>query len=90
MEMAAMGLNKEGNELELLAVVEDEIELEATPDGEIQEKEVEKGPTMMSKEARDLFLNGDKNEALASWKVGVLFRFLYMIVSIEYDLLIII
>lgn len=28
------------------------------------------GPTMMSKEARNLFLNGGGEEALAAWKVS--------------------
>lgn len=27
-------------------------------------------PTMMSQEARNLFLNGDKDSGLAAWKVG--------------------
>ncbi|KAL4425618.1 hypothetical protein ABPG75_009634 [Micractinium tetrahymenae] len=67
LDMAKLALQAEGHELELLAAVEGE--------GEAEDKEgapamaaISSEPTMMSQEARNLFLNGDKDSGLAAWK----------------------
>jgi hypothetical protein len=67
--MAKLALQAEGHELELLAAVEGEGEEEEGAGPATQA--VSSEPTMMSREARDMFLNGDKGSALAAWKVGV-------------------
>ena len=70
MDMAKMALQAEGHELELLAAVAG---LEGE-EGEWQpvaaKQAISSEPTMMSQEARNLFLNGDKQSGLAAWKVG--------------------
>ena len=65
--MATLALRAEGKELELLAAVEGE--LVPGDDGAPAQHAVSSEPTMMSQEARNLFLNGDKNSGLAAWKV---------------------
>lgn len=69
--MAKLALQAEGHELELLAAVEGEGEEEAGPGGEgaPAKHAISSEPTMMSQEARNLFLNGDKDSGLAAWKV---------------------
>lgn len=64
LELAAMALKQEGHELELLAAVESEGDEEAIP----LVPEIISAPTMMSREARAMFLNGDKESGLAAWK----------------------
>ena len=58
---ALQTLQAEGHELELLAVVEDEVE-------EPEKKAVQQEPTMMSKEARKFFEQGDREKGLLAWK----------------------
>jgi len=53
-----------GHELELLAVVEGE----ALEEERVSATTVSQEPTMMSKEARNMFLMGDKQAGLAAWK----------------------
>ena len=55
-------LEKEGHELELLAVVEDE---STDTDTKVA---VQQEPTMMSKEARRFFEQGDREQGLLAWK----------------------
>lgn len=68
--MAKLALRAEGHELELLAAVEGEEEEEegAAAEG-LPQAAVSVEPTMMSQEARTLFLSGDKDSGLAAWKV---------------------
>lgn len=70
LDMAKLALQAEGHELELLAAVEGEGEEEAGPGGEgaPAKHAISSEPTMMSQEARNLFLNGDKDSGLAAWK----------------------
>lgn len=68
--MAKLALQAEGHELELLAAVEGEgEEEEGGPEGAPAKHAISSEPTMMSQEARNLFLNGDKDSGLAAWKV---------------------
>lgn len=71
LDMAKLALQAEGHELELLAAVEgEEEEEEGGADGAAPAKQaISSEPTMMSQEARNLFLNGDKDSGLAAWKV---------------------
>ena len=81
--MAKLALQAEGMELQLLAAVEGEGEEEEDGDGGADGAQgggageaaarpaVSSEPTMMSQEARSLFLNGDKDSGLAAWKVGL-------------------
>lgn len=64
LDMARLALQAEGHELELLAVVEGEVE-----EGAEGVQAISAAPTMMSAEARALFLQGDKSSGLAAWKV---------------------
>ncbi|KAI3438723.1 hypothetical protein D9Q98_001143 [Chlorella vulgaris] len=63
LDMARLALQAEGHELELLAVVEGEVE-----EGAEGVQAISAAPTMMSAEARALFLQGDKSSGLAAWK----------------------
>lgn len=72
LEMARMALQAEGHEMELLALQEGEEVVEEI-DGELvavppAAPAAAEGPTMMSQEARNMFLNGDKNAGLAAWR----------------------
>jgi len=63
---ALQTLQQEGHELELLAAVEGS-ESEAEGAG-TEEKAVQQEPTMMSKEARQFFEMGDRDQGLVAWK----------------------
>jgi len=72
LEMAKMTLQAEGHEMELLALQEGEDVVEEV-DGKLvavppAAPAPAEGPTMMSQEARDMFLNGDKDAGLAAWR----------------------
>ena len=82
LEMARLALQEHGHELELLAVEEGEVDpamvvhvggfREVTGKrnstaNALKEKKVEE-PTMMSKEARAFFVDGDKDAGLAAWR----------------------
>ncbi|PSC67084.1 5 -3 exoribonuclease 1, partial [Micractinium conductrix] len=67
LDMAKLALQAEGDELELLAAVEGEGE-EDGEEGALPKHAITSEPTMMSQEARNLFLNGDKDSGLAAWK----------------------
>ena len=67
--MAKLALRAEGHELELLAAVEGFVG-EAGWEPVAAKLAISSEPTMMSQEARNLFLNGDKQSGLAAWKVG--------------------
>lgn len=70
LQLAAMTLTREGHELELLAAVEGEVPLEVAAGMAPAEAApaLVAAPTMMSKEARALFLDGDKVSGLAAWR----------------------
>lgn len=65
LEMAKLALQSAGHELELLAVEEGDAIV--ADEGVVVPAEPA-GPTMMSREARDMFLNGDKFAGLAAWR----------------------
>ena len=69
LEMAKLALRQGGHELELLALEEGDAELTEV-DGEVLAAPVvvPAVPTMMSREARDMFLSGDKVSGLAAWR----------------------
>ena len=67
--MAKLALQAEGHELELMAAVEG-LEGEEGWEPVAGKQAISSEPTMMSQEARNLFLNGDKQSGLAAWKVG--------------------
>ncbi|KAL4438007.1 hypothetical protein ABPG77_004228 [Micractinium sp. CCAP 211/92] len=69
LDMAKLALQAEGHELELLAAVEGEgEEEEGGAEGAPAKHAISTEPTMMSQEARNMFLNGDKDSGLAAWK----------------------
>eukprot|EP00887_Chlorella_sp_A99_P000906 scaffold5.g906.t1 len=67
LEFARAQLQEQGHELELLAAVEGE---EGEEEGEAPPPppEVISEPTMMGRQARSLFLNGDRQQGLTAWK----------------------
>jgi hypothetical protein len=69
LDMAKLALQQEGHELELLAAVEGEDEDAGDGEATAAAPAISAEPTMMSQEARNLFLNGDKDQGLEAWKV---------------------
>ena len=65
LEMAKLALQSAGHELELLAVEEGDAVIAAEA---VVVPAEPAGPTMMSREAREMFLNGDKLAGLAAWR----------------------